>query len=79
MDWSKLTDEQIDARIDKAAATIADIEFNKRLRRTARDNSRLRQYETEDISLLKLAGNGEKVTIDRVPPRLRREVLNRQT
>lgn len=67
-------DDSIDTAIDNCRQIIADIEFRKKMRRTARDNARLRAFEVEDGNLLKQATG--KVVIDRVPPAVRRRVLN---
>jgi hypothetical protein len=75
MQFGLLTDEAIDARIHEAGTVLADIEFHKKMRRTARDQKKLRAYEVEDSDLLKLSTT-EKVVIDRVPPQVRREILN---
>jgi hypothetical protein len=69
-------DEAIDGAIEECRKVIADIEFRKKMRRTARENARLRAFEVEDGNLLKQATG--KVVIDRVPPALRRRILNSQ-
>ena len=58
-----------------AAQAIADIEFHKKLRRTASEQKKSRAYETEDLNLLKLSRT-EKIVLDKVPPRVRRDILN---
>jgi len=75
MQFGLLDDEAIDARIHQAGAVLADIEFGKKMRRTAREQKKLRAYEVEDSDLLKLSTT-EKVVIDKVPPRVRRDILN---
>lgn len=69
-----LTDEEIDHQIREASKAIADIEFRKRMRKTARERSQERYFETDDIMKLSVA-EGEKIVIDRVPPKFRREYL----
>ncbi len=71
----ELTDEEIERRVEAGSQIIADIEFRKRMRRTASEQRKSRPYETEDIMALTLEKNA-KVTIDLVPPKIRRQVLN---
>jgi hypothetical protein len=77
-EYALLTDEQIDAMLQRCAASIDDIEFRKRMRRTASEQKKNRKFEVEDSSMLKTAAAGEKVVIDRVPPKFRRDILNSQ-
>jgi hypothetical protein len=70
-----VSDEDIDARIHQAGQVLVDIEFRKKMRRTARDQNKLRAYEVEDGDLLKLS-TSEKIVIDKVPPQVRRNILN---
>lgn len=68
-----MTDEEIDGQIKEAQKAIDDIEFRKRMRRTAREHRESRIFETDDIT--KLAQGEGKVVIDKVPPKFRREYL----
>lgn len=75
--FESMSDTEIDTQMVMAKAKINDIEFWKRFRRSARENGQHDNvYLTEDVSQLKIAKN-EKVLIDRVPPKFRREVVAR--
>jgi hypothetical protein len=68
-----LSDDEIDEQIRLAKQAIDDIEFRKRMRKTARERREERIFETEDIT--KLSMSDEKIVIDKVPPKFRREYL----
>lgn len=71
----EVSEQEIDERLERCAAVISDIEFRKRMRRTSSEQRKARQFEIEDAEQLKWSST-EKITIDRVPPMLRREILN---
>ena len=75
-EWSGWTDEVIDQKLAFLQQKLIDIEFKKKLNRSAWENREHRQFETEDASMLKVASNNEKKVIDRVPPKVRLDILN---
>lgn len=70
-----MSDADLEAYVSHLDTKVAEIEFRKRMRRTARENRELRQFETEDANMLKTAKSNEKVIIDRVPPKFRRDMI----
>ncbi|MEM3008386.1 MAG: hypothetical protein QXY15_10090, partial [Candidatus Nitrosotenuis sp.] len=67
-----LTDQEIDEKIAALQQQLNDIEFRKRMRRTASENKAARQFETDDMTKLALAD--DKIVIDKVPPKLRKDI-----
>ena len=74
--FNSMTDAEIDAATYTAHTQIKSIEWKKKMRRNARENRELRLFETDDMSMLKVASD-EKVVIDMVPPKVRRDILER--
>jgi len=77
-EYDKLTDEEIDHQIHDAHEKIAAIEWRKKMRMTPFERRLARAYETEDMSKLAVAEN-EKIVIDRVPPKVRRDYAERNS
>lgn len=71
-----LTEAEIDERIASSKKALVDIEFMKRLRTSNFDRTgRSRHFDTEDMTMIKIAAD-QKIVIDKVPPKLRRDLLN---
>ncbi len=75
--WDDWSDEDINDRVLYLAKQIEDCEWRKKMRRNARDHkdNRRMEFEVEDGNMLKMSST-EKITIDRVPPLLRRRIAN---
>jgi hypothetical protein len=77
-----MSDQELESHIAGLAKAIDDIEFRKRMRMNAREYRETRSFETEDIEgdtdrgTVKLAASS--IVIDRVPPKVRREIAQRE-
>lgn len=76
-EFEAMSDEDIDTAIHEASQQIADIEFRKRMRLTAREMRESRQFETNDQEKDLKLNTEETIVIDRVPPKVRKDVLAR--
>lgn len=76
-EYDKLSDEEIDAQIHEAKEQISAIEWRKKMRMTPFERRLARAYETEDMT--KLAVADDKIVIDRVPPKVRRDYAERNS
>lgn len=76
-DFEAMSDDDIDTAIHEAAQQIADIEFRKRMRMTAREMRESRQFETNDQEKDLKLNTEETIVIDRVPPKVRKDILAR--
>jgi hypothetical protein len=75
-EWENMSVADIDAEIFRLGQALSDCKFRKRMRKTAREHREERKFEVEDGRKLKLS-HTEKIVIDRVPPALRRTIMNR--
>jgi len=69
-----MTDPQIDEAIKLARGEVDGIEWRKKMRRTASESRALRVFETDDAEKELEMDKTAKVTIDRVPPKVRRDI-----
>lgn len=76
-EYDKLSDQEIDAQIHEAKEQISAIEWRKKMRMTPFERRLARAYETEDMT--KLAVADDKIVIDRVPPKVRRDYAERNS
>lgn len=76
-EMDSVSDAEIDQHIAALQVEVNEIEFRKKMRKTAREHRETRVFETEDVEMdLKLSSTEKKV-IDRVPPKVRRDVIER--
>ncbi len=75
-EWESWSDDVIEAKVSFLRQTLVDIEFKKKLNRSAWERREQREFEIEDMNMLKIAANNEKIVIDRVPPKIRAALLN---
>lgn len=74
--FDAMSDEDIDQTIHNSSQQIKAIEWRKRMRMTARERREDRLFETDDMTKLSVSET-EKVVIDRVPPKVRRDIRER--
>lgn len=67
-----MTDQEIDATLHNSSQQLKMIEWSKKMRRTARQHRESRVFETEDLNKLRISKS--KIVIDRVPPKVRRDI-----
>jgi len=75
-EMAEVTDEEIDNHIAAMKVALDEVNFRKQMSKTAREHRQDRVFETEDASMLKISSTEKKV-IDRVPPKVRRDVIER--
>lgn len=75
-EFEAMSDEAIDATVEEGHRTLAAIEWRKKMRRTAAENTANQIYETEDVEKETTMDKTASVVIDRVPPKVRRELAS---
>lgn len=75
-DFEAMTDADIDAAIYSANQQIKAIEWRKKMRQTPFERRANRLFETEDAEK-ELDTTTDKIVIDRVPPKVRKDVRER--
>lgn len=77
--YESLSDDEIDSRIAHCQQQISEIEFRKRMTKTANEY-KLEIISAEDDGIewsgeiaMQKAASGQKIVIDRVPPKVRRD------
>jgi hypothetical protein len=71
-DYDALSDAEIDEHIDAVAKTAADIQFRMSMRQNNFEKKSKKVYATEDLYELPIDST-LKITIDKVPPKFRKE------
>lgn len=71
-EFEAMSDADIDAQIHEANEQIKAIEWRKQWRMTPFERRANRLFETEDASTLEELD--DKIVIDRVPPKVRRDI-----
>lgn len=72
-----MSDAEIDTRITEAKTVLDGIEWRKRMRQTPFERRQARLFETNDATKELTLNEDEKVIIDRVPPKVRRDIAAR--
>lgn len=75
-EFEEMTDAQIDSAIHEANEQIKAIEWKKKMRQSPFERRANRQFETKDAET-ELTDGDDKIVIDRVPPKVRKDVRER--
>jgi hypothetical protein len=68
-----MSDEQIDTVLHEAQTQINEIEWRKKMRQSPRERRANRVFQSDNQEDLKMSD--EKIVIDRVPPKVRKDII----